>query len=97
MKTTLLTLGSALLLLQSCAPLGLYRPKDLINEARIARARGIDEGRATELRRQELIRELELTKPQSSSEYYELPIPAYTNTDGVQIAPHTSIQKFHIK
>jgi len=90
MKPQLVITSIVLTLLSSCAPLGVYTKRHLRSEAASARVRGIQEGRQQEVRRSQIQRELELSKPQPKSEYYELPVPAHTTSDGVLIAPHHS-------
>lgn len=97
MNKTLLPIISVIALFSSCAPLGLYRTSDLTREIEIAEKRGFAAGQSREVYRQELERELEKTRPHPISEYYELPMPAHTTPDGVNIASHDSIQKFHTK
>ena len=79
---------SLLALLTSCSTLGIYTRGHVKSAEQRAIQRGIQQGRSIEARASLIRDQDELEKPQPESNYYEIPVPAYTTADGVNIEQH---------
>lgn len=89
MKTkSLLTICSLFGLLTSCSLVGLRSERDVRIAARAAELRGIQQGQAIEARAALIEDQAELEKPQPDFRFYEIPVPAHTDPDGVRIEQH---------
>jgi hypothetical protein len=80
-------------LLSSCSTLGLYTTSDLKDAETKAVRRGVQQGRAFEARASLMQDQAELEKPRPESNYYEVPVPAHVNSDGVRIEAHKKTVK----
>lgn len=89
MKTILLLTACGLTgLLTSCSLVGLHTKGDLDKAVQKAQQRGLQQGRSIEARSSYLEDQAELEKPQPDYNYYRIPVPAHTASDGVKIEQH---------
>lgn len=67
---------------------GCYTKSEVGRISHQERTLGFDEGVAHRIRKEEHERQLRLAEKGTSERYYQVPVPAYTNAEGVRIEAH---------
>lgn len=78
-------------MLPGCSLFGLHTKSQLGNAREAAYERGVENGRAAEIRERhhQDLRALELPPPPPPKRYYSIPVRGHTTADGIRIEDHS--------